>query len=239
MSDVFTEMDKVLQNEVVERHTFYQLKFFVLGAEPTTQAKLQCCLRELRSRRLNIAAMNREVEELQDQNQLFQMQLERIANETPTDSNGMELKDQDEIERFEKERQIELRSIQRKKTANEWSIFELQRKIRFIIEEVQFFVSAFHQLREQEPLKSWDSVDVQKEYWDAKLGREFKTRLILGQPLDSELVKAIEELHDGASTKQAILQLMERQEEFNRTHGLPMPEAVLTLPTQKDEANAD
>jgi len=229
MSDVFTDMDKILQNDVVERHTFYQLKFFVLGAEPTVQAKLQCCLRELRNRRLTIASLNREIEEVNDQNQLYHMELERIANETPADTNGVELTDQDDIERFEKERQLELRSIQRKKTANEWQAFEMQRKLRFIIEECQFFISAFHQLRAEEPLKNWDSVEVQKEYWDAKLGREFKTKLILGQPLDSELVKAIEELHDESNTKQAVAQLMRKQEEFNRINGLPMPEATVLL----------
>lgn len=229
MSDVFAEMEKILQNDTIERHTFYQLRFFVLGAEPTIQAKLQCCLRELRSRRMTIASVNREVEELNDQNQILTMQIEKIANEFPTDSGGIELTDQEDIERFEKERSLEMRGLMRKKTANEWQVFELQRKLRFLIEECQFFVSAFHQLRAEEPLKNWDSIEVQKEYWDAKLGHEFRTRLILGQPLDSELVKAIEELHDEAHTKKSIQQLMQQQEKFNRDNGIPMPEASVAI----------
>jgi predicted RNase H-like nuclease (RuvC/YqgF family) len=236
MPDIIQEMDAILQNEIAERHTFYQLKFFVLGAEPTVQGKLHCCLRELRSRRLSLDAMSREMEELKDQNTLLKIQIDRIAEEHATDENGLDLVDDEAIERFEKEREIEIRSLKRKLKANEYAIFEIQRKLKYVIEECQFFVSAWEQLTQEEKLLPWDSIEVQKEYWDAKLGREFRTRLILGQPLDNELVKAIEELHDDAPTKQAVLQLMAKQEEFNRQHGLPMPEAIVALGNEKEPA---
>lgn len=233
MADIFTEMDKILSNEVMERHTFYQLKFFVLGAEPTIQSKLQCCLRELKSRRLQLESISREVEDLRDQNLLLQSEVDRITNEDPTDSSGILLTDESLIESFEKEREIETRGIKRRINANARQIFELQRKFKYVSEECQFFVSAFNQLETEEKLKPWDDLEVQKEYWDAKLGAEFRTRLIVGQPLDCELVRAINELHDDSPTKQAVLQLMSKQEEFNRANGLPMPEASVNFEEQE------
>lgn len=234
MADIFADMDKILQNEIVERHTFYQLKFFVLGSEPTVQAKLQCCLRELKSRRLQLESLGREMDELSDQNIAFQSELDRIAAEKPTDDNGIDLLG-DAIERFEREREAELRGIRRRLSHNARQLAELQRKFKYVSEECQFFVTAFQQLEQEEKIKPWDDLEVQKEYWDSKLGQEFRTRLILGQPLDHELVKAIGQLHDDAPTKQAVLQLMHKQEEFNRQHGLPMPEATLAIEEGENE----
>lgn len=225
MADLFADMDKILQNEIVERHTFYQLKFFVLGSEPTTQAKLQCCLRELKSRRLQLEALSREVEDLRDQNALLQYEVDRIEGEEPTDESGIDLADKEAIDRFENEREIELRGVRRRIGVNTRQIVELQKKFKYVSEECQFFITAFGQLEAEEKLKPWDDLDVQKEYWNAKLGRELRGRLVLGQPLDNELVRAIEELHDDAEAKQTLLQLMSQQEEFNRKHGVPMIEA--------------
>ena len=221
MADVFTDMDKILKNEVVERHTFYQLKFFVLGSEPTVQAKLQCCLRELKARRLTLESISREVEDLRDHNALLGFEIERVEGEIATDDKGIDLLDRAAIDRFEQERDIELRGIRRRTQANQRQILELQKKFQYTSEECQFFITAFNQLNGEQELRSWDDLDVQKEYWNAKLDREFRTRLLLGQPLDSELVKAIERLHDDAPAKQAVLQLVQRQEAFNREHGLP------------------
>lgn len=228
MADILSDIDKVLQNEIVERHTFYQLKFFVLGSEPTIQAKLQCCLRELKSRRLQLESLGREMDELSDQNIAFQAEADRIAAEQPTDENGIDLLG-DAVEQFEQEREVELRGVRRRLSHNTRQLVELQRKFKYVTEECQFFVTAFRQLEQEEKIKPWDDLEVQKEYWDAKLGQEFRTRLILGQPLDHELVKAIGQLHDDAPTKQAVLQLMQKQEEFNRQHGLPMPEGTVAI----------
>lgn len=234
MADIFTDMDKILLNDVVERHTFYQLKFFVLGAEPTIQAKLQCCLRELKARRLQLESLSREIEDLRDQNTLLQFEVERIANENPTDSEGMDLADKVSVERFDQDREIEVRGVKRRINANARQIFELQKKFKYTSEECQFFITAFGQLENEEKLKSWDDIEVQKEYWDAKLGAEFRTRLIVGQPLDCELIRAINELHDDSPTKQMVLQLMNKQEEFNRVNGLPMPEATIAIDKQEE-----
>ncbi|MFX5126578.1 hypothetical protein ABTC57_19190, partial [Acinetobacter baumannii] len=56
--------------------------------------------------------------------------------------------------------------------------------------------------------------------------------------LDSELVRAINELHDDSKTKQTVLQLMQKQEEFNRANGLPMPDAVLSVSTAEEEVES-
>ena|ERR1022692_129025 len=218
MANVFDDMDKILQNEVVERHTYYQLKFFVVGSEPTNQSKMQCCLRELKTRRLSLENIQQEVEDLKDKTTILQMELEKVSIESATDERGIDLMEIDDIERFEKEREIEIRGLKRRIRANERQVSELGKKFKYITEECQFFVTAFRQVEEEEELKPWDSLEVQKEYWDAKLGKEFKSRIILGQPLDREIVKAIEQLHDDADTKQQVMQLIQKQNEFNKRH---------------------
>jgi hypothetical protein len=227
-TNIFADMDRLLyQNEVVERHTFYQLKFFVIGSEPTNQAKMQCCLRELKTRRLSLENIQRETEELKDQRTLLNFELDRIAIADPVDSQGIDLCEIEEVEQFEKEREIEIRGLKRKIKNNERQMYDLQRKFKYVLEECQFFVSAFNDINEKEAIKPWDDLTVQQEYLDAKFGKELRTRIILGQPLDHELVKAIEELHDEANTKKQVMQLIVQQQQLQKKFGLDKPEIIL------------
>ena len=62
MSELMTAMDDLLKNEVVQRHSYFQLKYFLIGKEPTNQAKMWQCLRELKTRRQSLKAISLEIE---------------------------------------------------------------------------------------------------------------------------------------------------------------------------------
>lgn len=209
MNNLIAEIDKILeQREPIDRHTFFQFRHFLLENEPTIQAKMQCCLRELKSRRTSLDNINLEVEDLKDRNVLLEIDIDKTLTENNVDKFGIDLGGK-ELEIFKLEKDIELKQMSRKKFANDKQIKELQKKFNAIAEECQFFIEAFKQLNQTEELKPWDDLEVQKEYWNEKLGRDFRIMLLLRKPLDLELIKAVLNLHDDSSTKKQVLQLLE------------------------------
>jgi hypothetical protein len=91
---------------------------------------------------------------------------------------------------------------------NEKKIAELKETAGYLNEECQFFIQAFNQLTAIEPLKVWDDLEVQKQYWDTKIGHMLKLRLILGLPLDEELIKSALSLHDESETRKKTENLL-------------------------------
>jgi len=51
--DIVTEMNKVLENDIVNRMSFFQLQHFIVNKEPTLQSKMWQCIREIRTRKDN------------------------------------------------------------------------------------------------------------------------------------------------------------------------------------------
>jgi hypothetical protein len=79
MNEIVKSMDEIFsKNEVVERHSFFQLQHFVIDMEPTVQGKLHACLRELKTRRLSLESMQLESQDLQDKQSLLVMDLEDL-----------------------------------------------------------------------------------------------------------------------------------------------------------------
>ena len=67
MSDIMEEMrDLLSQQEISQRHSYFQLKYFLIGKEPTYQSKMWQCLRELRNRVESLDNMSLEIDELKD-----------------------------------------------------------------------------------------------------------------------------------------------------------------------------
>ncbi len=220
MQDIIKSVDEILKQDVIERHSFFQLQHFVLDMEPTTQGKLHACLRELKTRRISLETMQLEAQDIQDKQLLLLHEMEDLKAESGSCYEGADL------ERWEKEHNVAIRSVQRKLIANERNYREMQRKLKFMGDECLFFVTAFNQLLEEEELKPWDDVEVQKEYWDAKITDLLKTKLIFGLPLDQDLVKSALCLHDDAQAKKITQNLIQQQLKFNDTHGLPMPDLI-------------
>jgi len=117
---VIKEMGELLRHEVVERHSFYQLNQFLLGGEPTVQAKMWQALRELKTRQQSLNSLKLEIEDLKDSQELLSIQRERLKGEdldnavlpefgTPVAAREKEM--------LKRERDIELRRIDRQVAA--------------------------------------------------------------------------------------------------------------------------
>jgi hypothetical protein len=180
--NVEDNMGRILANEVVDRHSYFQLKYFVLGKEPTTQAMLWRCVRELQARKETIEATKREIEETNDRIALLDIDIEEAPN---TSAFGVD------DPAFEKRREIEVRRMRRQQESLRSSAEALQKKLKFTEEEAQFFVNAFISLERAEKLKAFDDPESQKAYWNEKLSQELSLRGLLRQPIDVELARTV------------------------------------------------
>ena len=66
MPEIKEKISELLKNEVVSRHSYFQLKYFLIGKEPTNQAKMWQCLRELKARQEILNSVDLQLEEEKD-----------------------------------------------------------------------------------------------------------------------------------------------------------------------------
>lgn len=194
--DAARAAEAVLTNGVVERHSLFQLQCFVLAKEPTIQGKLQQCLKEIKSRKQSLDALELEIEEQHDNVKLIDLDADALGD-AGTDA--------DQIRK-----EIALRRLARRKRAAVAHVATLKKKQDDLSDETLFFCTAFDQLNRQEKLKPWDDPEVQKQYWSEKLRFELNTRLMLRQLPDVELLKTILCLHDDAPIKVKCLEMLRK-----------------------------
>lgn len=198
-NNLLVEMDEVLKFEIAQRHSYFQLKYFLIGKEPTIQAKMWQCLREMKSRRDSITAIDLEIEETKDKIELLDISIEKeslyeISGENPKESVLLQ-----------REMDINLRQLERKKKAGEKSLSELFERKKWIEEESRFFLETFKNLYKIEPLKHFDDVDAQKEYWSEKLSQKLNLKMLTHNQLDTELIETIIALPDEIPLKKQAL----------------------------------
>lgn len=223
------EMDSILDCGVVNRHSFFQLKYFVVAKEYTTQSRMWCCIRELQARRNSIVSIKRQIEELQDDRELVQIQSKRMKEPTT----GLFGVDSAPTELDIKEREIHVRKLNRKVEALDQAILEHQKKMKDAEEEAAFLAMAYRQLEKKEPLRPFDDLESQTQYWNEKLTQELNLRLLTRHPLDLELVKTILALKDETPIKRQTLQLLKQLE----MQPFLMSEAHKKAITQKPKEN--
>ena len=215
-NEIYLEAEELLKNEVVERHSFFQLKYFVIGKEPTVQSKMWRCLTELKTRKEAIDSINLEIEETKDTIELLNIEEKRLENINKKNTTvghcgvSVESKTQAvEIECFEQELKIKKRQIKRTKEGVSKSIDTLYKKLKFTQEEAAFFNKSFKQLNQIEELKPFDDYDSQKVYWNEKLSQEFDLKVLLHKTPDVELVKTILALTDDLEIKKTTVRSLQ------------------------------
>lgn len=198
-SDIFNKACNLIsQNPTVGRHTFYQLKHFVLGKEITTQAKLQKCLREIEARKTTMKSMILSIEEANDEVKLLEIK-EQILE-----------KKKDKGELHKEYKNIQKRKLKRKKNAILESISDLKKKLKETEEETEFFIIAYSQLEKIEPLKRHDDPESNAEFWNENFAQELQLRLLLQKPLDLDLVKCILALDPESGTRKEMIGILEQ-----------------------------
>jgi hypothetical protein len=198
-SEIYQKACELVESRPVStRHTFYQLKHFILGKELTTQAKLQKCLREIDARRSSLKSMNLGIEEAEDEGKIIDLKTTALEKK----------KAKNELDREYKS--IQKRKLARKKDSLLDSIHEMKKKLKETEEEMSFFMSAYQQLEKIEPLRRYDDPESNAQFWNENFAQELQLRILLQKPLDLELVKCILALDDQSSTRREMIGILEQ-----------------------------
>lgn len=197
---LLAEIEKVLENEPASRHSYFQLKYFLIGKEPTNQGKMWQCLRELKTRKESLDSLELEVEETKDRLELLDIKIEKIKNsEIKTDNldNLLELNKREQI--------IKLRQAERQKAAIKTTLENLAERKKWLQEESKFFLETFKSIQKIEPLKAFDDLEAQKQYWGEKLTQKLNLKMLTSNHLDSDIVETIISLPDDVPLKKQTL----------------------------------
>lgn len=192
MIDFSDDMKKICNLPIKERHSYFQLQYFLLGKEPTIQAKMWRCVQELKTRKENLLAMEMEIEEIEDDIEILEIQIDSIKKR--------ELKD--------KIAEIEIRKLARKQKSKDMRRASIVERQKTAEEECVFLIKAFKALNEKEQLKPQDDLESQKAYWNELLAQDFNLRNRLGLPPDMESIKTILALNSESIVKQDLLNLL-------------------------------
>lgn len=198
-NEIYEESKKLLvEKRVSNRHTFFQLKHFVLGKELTTQSKLQKCLKELDARTESIYNINLSIEESKDDIKLLEIKIQALQKK----------KEKSELNKQFKT--IQIRKLERKKLSLINSLNNLNKKLKETEEEASFFLSAFKQLEKIETLKNYDDLESNSHFWNENLSQELQLRILLQKPLDLELVKCILALNKESPIRIEMIKILEQ-----------------------------
>jgi hypothetical protein len=190
------EIQDVLQHEIAQRHSYFQLKYFLIGKEPTLQAKMWQCIRELKNRKDSLEALELEIEETKDNLELMDINIHKL---------GLELNTYEHQEFTKKEIEIKIRQKERQKKAAQCNIKQLEERKKWLEEECRFFLETFKNIEKVEPLKNYDDLESQKQYWGEKLSQKINLKMLSQNQLDTELIETIVALPDDMPIKQQIL----------------------------------
>jgi hypothetical protein len=104
-----------------------------------------------------------------------------------------------------REIQIQTNQTNRQRASLEANILQLVERKNWIEEESRFFLETFKSILKTEPLKNFDDLDSQKEYWEEKLANKLNLKMLTSNQLDMEMVETIVALPDDMPIKKQIL----------------------------------
>lgn len=196
-NNLTAEMQDILKNEVTQRHSYFQLKYFLIGKEPTVQAQMWQCMKELKTRNDSLMALDLEIEDTKDNIELLDIDIEKATLKV-RESNSSTILDK-------KENLIRLRKVERQKVSTEASLIQLIDRKKWLEEECRFFVETFKNLQKIEPLKHFDDFSSQKQYWGEKLAQKLNMKMLTSNQIDPELIETIIALPDDMPIKEKTL----------------------------------
>lgn len=129
-NELMPQMALLLKNNVVERHSYFQMKYFIINKEPTTQAKLWQCLREIKSRFEALQALSMELEDGKDNIELVNIKIDKLAKKIETYEENEEV--------TKRELEIQLKKTIRRRVAAFKNIVQLEEKKKSLEEEGRF-----------------------------------------------------------------------------------------------------
>jgi len=202
-SEITNELNSLNLENMVNRHSFFQLKYFLLGKEPTHQARLWQCLREIDARKDSWESILLEIDDVKDDLKIFDLSLERL-----------ELKKQFKNLHNEKIHEIKISKLKRKKFCTDKNLDKLIIKKKNLLEEIDFFLKSYKNLEQAEALKPFDDLESQKDYWGQKLLQKLNLRKVMGVAPDLDVLETILLLPDDVPIKQQTLLEINKRHEF-------------------------
>jgi len=187
---------------VDQNQSQFQMANFIIGKEPTINAKMWQTIREIESRLSNLKAMKLQIAEVEDNIELIDIKtnkldynFKRLLQRTDTYLEPGERED------LEKELAIEKRKYARQRQSLLDSKEEVEKLYGVTESQLTFFVQAFEHLLKRGHWKDFDDPLAQAEYWNAKLADELAMRLSLQKPIDIELGRLIASLPNNLPVK--------------------------------------
>lgn len=202
-SEITNELNSLNLENMVNRHSFFQLKYFLLGKEPTHQARLWQCLREIDARKDSWESILLEIDDVKDDLKIFDLSLEKL-----------ELKKQFKNLHNEKIHEIKISKLKRKKFCTDKNLDKLIIKKKNLLEEIDFFLKSYKNLEQAEALKPFDDLESQKDYWGQKLLQKLNLRKVMGVAPDLDVLETILLLPDDVPIKQQTLLEINKRHEF-------------------------
>jgi hypothetical protein len=200
-------IDKILEStNVVNRHSFFQLKYFVIGKEPTIQSKLRRCLLELEARKESLESYKGAIDESLDDICLADLEILKIEQNPSTEPIDTEIAG------------LLIKKLKRKRMCLEMAVQSMEKKLTECEEESRFILSEYEALLEIETPRSYDEMESNVEYWNAKFLEEMNLRLMLGKPLDIEIVKSILQLPAEVPVKQEMKNILDQIKQKALSH---------------------
>lgn len=206
-TELMEKVEAILNKaEIPDRHSFFQIEKFIIGKEPTAQSQLWAISREIQARKESIECMEKDLQDAEDNLELFDVRIERL--------NRMIRQEAEKNEPFTdlniQEHEINIRKLQREKEGLIKSARKVNNRLKCVVEELGFLVLGFEQIvAKVGDMKPMDDEQAQKEMWNEKLLEDFNLRVILQRPLDPEFIKTVMCLHDEASVKKHVVSLIE------------------------------
>lgn len=202
---ILGEMNELLQHEPTQRHSYFQLKYFLIGKEPTIQSKMWQCLRELKNRKDSLQSMDLEISETNDKLLLLDINIQKLEHnikeltaQLVTTMNELSMQ----------EWKINIRQLERQKTAHLESLNQIEERKKWTAEESRFFIETFKSLIKIEDLKHFDDFESQMNYWNEKLTQKINLKMLTSGHIDSELIETVVALPEETPIKKQTLQTL-------------------------------
>lgn len=193
-----------------ERHSYFQLKNFIIDQEPTHQGKLWQCIREIKSRFDTLKSINLEID-----NQKDLIELEKFEIRDFTNVHDMNIRNNPECREA-----LKSKIMQRKLESMQNTLNQIEFKKKNVEEELAFLIKCYDELNAFDKVKSFDDFNSQQEYWGKKFGADMDLRYLLGMTPDFNLIKSILSLNNNNPVKDKLLvlisQLKNRVESLNK-----------------------
>lgn len=198
-TDLMTRAEEIMAKSFVpDRATYFQMKNFILGKEPTAQGQIWATIRAIEGKREEIDCLQDGIADQEDNIGMAEVHLDRIRS----NQGGNDWEKREQV--------ICLRKSERNLASLRKNLEKLKKKLGFVFDELKYYVAAYDALvgvvGEPRPM---DDLEAQHNYWNQKLTEELNLSFLLKRPVSIDFVQTVLALDDSMPIKQQVLQILQ------------------------------